>query len=157
MNYEKSCFIDAADNLFIANLFLKPAHEIFHFKKEKEVEEFYNKVVSETAAKYPLPLTLENIPGKPKIFNIYPQPMQGGYFPMIRYMSTIPIDDSILLAKENDKVRIEVKKIFTGIGGNKKITMYEAFNQMPDDKHSASFRGFIDRGVVPSGPFIKSE
>jgi hypothetical protein len=155
--YGKSCFIDAADNLFIANRFLKPAHEFFHFKKEKEVEEFYNKVVSETSVKYPLPLALENIPGKPKIFNIYPQLFEGEYFPMIRYLSSIRIDDSIQLTRENEKVQIEVKKIFTGIGGNKKITMYEAFNKMPDDKHAENFRWFIDRNVVSPGTFLKSE
>jgi hypothetical protein len=157
MNYDKSYFVDAADNLFVADQLLKPANDIFHFKKEKDVKEFYHKVVSETESKYHLPVTLENIPGKPKIFNIYPQLLQQGYFPMIRYLSSIKIHDSLRLEKENKQVQMEVKKIFAGIGVNRKITLYEAFNEMPDDKHSVSYFGFIDRGAVQPGPFLKQQ
>jgi hypothetical protein len=150
LNYEKGYFIDAADNLLIANQCLKPANEIFMYKKEEEVKAFYDKVVKETLSRYNLPLTLENIPSKPKVFSIYPQLKEGGYYNTFRYLSSINMVDSIALEKENKKVRIEVKKIFTGVGIYKKITLYQAFNEMPDGKHPIKYYGFIDRGNLRS-------
>ncbi|HTB25793.1 MAG TPA: hypothetical protein VK711_10490 [Puia sp.] len=145
LNYDQGYFVDAADNLLIANQCLKPADKIFKYKKEGEVKAFYDKVIKETLAKYNLPLTLENIPSKPKVFGIYPQLKEGGYYNTFRYLSSINIDDSIALAKENKKVRVEVKKIFTGVGIYKKITLYQAFNEMPDGNNPTKYYGFIDR------------
>jgi hypothetical protein len=146
LNYAKGYFVDAADNLLIANQCLKPASEIFKYKKEEEVKAFYNKVVKETLSRYKLPLTLENIPSKPKVFDIYPQLKEGAYYNTFRYLSSIKMDDSIALEKENKKVRIEVKKIFTGIGIYKRITLFQAFNEMPDGNNPIKYYGFIDRG-----------
>jgi hypothetical protein len=145
LNYKKSFFIDAADNLFLANDCLKPATEIFHYKKEKEVKAYYDKVVNEIQKKYHLPMTLENVPGKPQVFSVYPQLMEGGYFTTVRYLSSINMDDSIALGKENKKVQIEVKRIFNGIGIDKRTTLYQAFNQMPDGEHPIKHYGFVDR------------
>ncbi len=147
LNYENGYFIDAADNLLIANQCLKPADEIFRYKKEDEVKAFYDKVMKETLSKYNLPLTLENIPSKPKVFGIYPQLKEGGYYTTFRYLSSINMNDSIALEKENRKVRIEVKKIFTGVGIYKKITLFQAFNEMPDGIHATKHYGFVDRGT----------
>jgi hypothetical protein len=146
LNYEKGYFIDAADNLLIANQCLKPAKEIFKYKKEEEVKAFYDKVMKETLSKYNLPLTLENIPSKPKVFSIYPQLKEGAYYNTFRYLSSINMHDSIALEKENKKIRIEVKKIFTGVGIYKKITLYQAFNEMPDGNNPIKYYGFVDRG-----------
>ena len=54
------------------------------------------------------------------------------------------MDDSIALEKENKKVRIEVKRIFTGVGIYKKITLYQAFNEMPVDNNPIKYYGFAD-------------
>ncbi len=144
LNYEKGYFIDAADNLLIANQCLKPANEIFKYKKEEEVKAYYDKVMKETLSRYNLPLTLENIPSKPKVFSIYPQMKEGRYYNTFRYLSSINMDDSIALEKENKKVRIEVKRIFTGVGIYKKITLYQAFNEMPVDNNPIKYYGFAD-------------
>jgi hypothetical protein len=153
LNYKKSYFIDAANNLFLANDRLKPAGDIFHYKKGNEVKAYYDSVVNEIQAKYQLPLTLRNIPGKPQIFSIYPQVMSGGYFTTVRYLSSINLDDSIALGKENEKIRIEVQKIFTGISINKKATLYQAFNEMPDGEHPIKHYGFVDRGKMQPASF----
>lgn len=144
LNYEKGYFVDAADNLLIANQCLKPANEIFKYKKEEEVKAYYDKVMKETLSRYNLPLTLENIPSKPKVFSIYPQMKEGRYYNTFRYLSSINMDDSIALEKENKKVRIEVKRIFTGVGIYKKITLYQAFNEMPVDNNPIKYYGFAD-------------
>ena len=85
LNYEKGDFVDAADNLLIANQCLKPANENFKYKKEEEVKAYYDKVMKETLSRYNLPLTLENIPSKPKVFSIYPQMKEGRYYNTFRY------------------------------------------------------------------------
>lgn len=153
LNYGKGYFIDAADNLLIANQCIKPANEIFAYKKEKEVKAFYDKVMKETLSKYNLPLTLENISSKPKVFSIYPQMKEGGYYNTFRYLSSINIADSIALEKENKKIQIEVKKIFTGVGIYRKITLYQAFNEMPDGDNPIKYYGFVDRGNIRAATY----
>ena len=93
-----------------------------------------------------MPLTLENIPSKPKVFDIYPQLKEGAYYTTFKYLSSINMHDSIALEKENKKVRIEVKKIFTGVGIYKKITLFQAFNEIPDGNNPINYYGFVDRG-----------
>ncbi len=83
--------------------------------------------------KYQMPITLEDIPGKPQIISVFPQLKEQGYFTTVRYLSSINIADSISLGKENEKVKLEVQKIFTGISINKKATLYQAFNEIPDE------------------------
>ncbi len=144
INYKRAYFIDAANDLFLAKECLTPANAIFHYNREKEVSAYYTKTINEINAKYPMPMTLNNIPGKPQLFSIYPALKEHGYFTTIRYLSSINISDSIALGKENDRVKAEVQRIFTGISMNKGVTLYQAFNEMPDGTHPIKYFGFVD-------------
>ena len=153
LNYKKAYFIDAANDLFLAKECLTPAGEMFHYKKEKEVSDYYEKMISEIDKKYQMPITLKDIPGNPQIISIFPQLKEQGYFTTVRYLSSINIADSIALAKENEKVKLDVQKIFTGISINKKATLYQAFNEMPDGNHPVKYYGFVDLGVAQPKSF----
>ncbi len=53
----------------------------------------------------------------------------------------------MLLRLENEKVKIEVNKLFTGIDKDKKFVFYRVFNEFPDDKKLVESYGFIDRQI----------
>lgn len=153
LNYQKAYFIDAANDLFLAKECLTPASELFHYKKEKEVSDYYEKVIPEIDKKYQMPITLNDIPGNPQIISIFPQLKEQGYFTTVRYLTSINISDSTALAKENAKVKLDVQKMFKGISTNKKATLYQAFNEMPDGNRPVKYYGFVDMGVAQTKSF----
>ena len=145
-NYEKLYLIDAVNYIGLSQQCLRPAaNELFKYRKEKDIIEFYEKVMKEINSKFTFPLTLDNIDSKPKIFRIYPEMIDEGFFPMVLYLSEINLKDTTLLRLENEKVKIEVSKLFTGIDKDKKFVFYRAFNEFPDGTKLVESYGFIDR------------
>lgn len=144
-SYRRSYLIDAVNYITLANQCLNPANEIFKYKKEKEITDFYAKLIKEANTKYTLPMTIENIDTKPKIFRIFPQITNEGFFPMVYYLSSIDLKDTKALKNENEKVKIEVSKLFKGIDKDKKNVFYAAFNEIPDGKKSIDHYGFVDK------------
>ena len=144
--YEKSHLIDAINYIEISRQCLRPsASELFQYQKEKDINEFYEKVMKEIHSKFTLPLTLENIKTKPKIFRIYPEMIDEGIFPMVFYLSEISLKDTMSLKFENEKVKMEVSKLFTGIDKDKKYVFYSVFNEFPNDNKKVERYGFIDK------------
>jgi hypothetical protein len=130
-DFARSNLADAMCNLTIANACIHPADKLFQYEKEDEYKMFFDSVSNEVKSKYHLPITLEGIPSKPKVFNIVPKTVDEGYFPMVLYLTKIDIKDTVSLKAEYEKVKSEVKQIFTGIGTGKKYTLYQAFNEIP--------------------------
>jgi hypothetical protein len=142
-SYDKSFLIDAANYTFIAKQCLRPAGDYFQFQKETEINEFEKTLMKEVYSKYQFPLKLDNIKSKPAIFNIYPEMHSEGFFPMVRYLSVINLDDTTALKIENDKMQSEIGTIFPGIDKEKKFVFYRAFNEMPDGKKLVRHYGII--------------
>jgi hypothetical protein len=101
--------------------------------------------MKEVNTKFTFPLTLDNIDTKPKVFRIFPEMINEGFFPMVYYLSDINIKDTTALKIENEKVKQEVGRLFTGIDKDKKFVFYWAFNEIPDGKKLVEHYGFIDK------------
>jgi len=144
-SYKKSSLIDAINYSSLAKQCLQPADENFKYQKENEINDFHNKLMSEANSKFTFPLTLENIGTKPKLCSIYPQATAEGYFPMICYLSNINLKDTTALKNENNKVKIEVNRLFTGIYKDKKAVLYRIYNEMPDGKKIIDHYGIVDK------------
>jgi hypothetical protein len=145
-SYEKSYLIDAVSYMELAKRCLRPAaNDLFQYKKEKEIQEFYDKIMREANAKFVLPLTLDNIDTKPQIIEVYPEIIDEGPFPMISYLSGINIKDTVALKNEYEKIKIEVNQLFTGINKDKKYVFYRAFNEIPDGTKTVKRYGFVDQ------------
>lgn len=144
-SYNKSYLIDAVNYISLSKQCLRPANEVFKYKDEKEINDFYDKTINEANSKFTFPITITNIDTKPKIFRIFPQMTSEGYFPMVYYLSSINLHNKEALKIENDKVKKEVGALFRGIDKNKKNVIYWVFNEMPDGKKLVEHYGFIDK------------
>lgn len=144
-SYDKSYLIDAVNYAGLSKQCLRPANDFFQFKKEKDINEFYDKVMKEVNTKFTFPLTLDNVDTKPKVFRIFPEMINEGFFPMVYYLSDINLKDTTALKIENEKVKQEVGRLFTGIDKDKKFVFYWAFNELPDGKKLVEHYGFIDK------------
>jgi hypothetical protein len=145
--YNKLYLIDADNSMFVTKTCLKPAANIFHYEKEKEIEEFDNYLSIEIKKKYPYPITLQDIPTKPSIFNIYPQDIDEGFFPMVCYLTKISLDDTTLLSRENEMIKKEIGNVFNGIKMQKKYVFYRAFNSIPSKDNLARYHGFKEMEI----------
>jgi hypothetical protein len=140
--YAKSYLIDAIDYMVLAKNCLYPAGAMFEYKKDKDINAFYDQLMKEAYSKYSLPLTLEKIKTKPKIIQIQPIQPDQDFFPAIFYLSDISLQDTIALKAENDLIKKEVTQIFTGIDRDKKYVYYEAFNEMPNPGRTVDHHEF---------------
>jgi hypothetical protein len=143
--YEKSYLIDAVNYISIAKLSSKPAGVNFQYRLDKDINEFYEKVMKEVNSKYQFPFTLDNIPGKPKVFRIFPEMINDGFYPMVYYITDINLNDTTALKLENERVKKEVGRLFTGIDQDKKFVYYWAFNEIPDGQKLVEHYSFIDQ------------
>jgi hypothetical protein len=141
-DYEKGYFIDAINDLVIANKLLKPANEFFQYHKEKEIQEFGQKVMTEINTKYTFPMTVDYVKTKPQIFGISPQPLNEGYFPMIAYTTSIDIHDTVSLSKECNEIHSKIGQLYHGIDKNKKWILYMAFKSLPSGNIPVENYGF---------------
>lgn len=145
-SYEKSHLIDAVNYIGLSLECLRPAaNEVFKYRLEKEIDEFNEKIMDEIYSKFTFPLALDHINSKPKVFRIYPQITDEGFFPMVCYLSDINLKDTTMLKSENEKVKIEVGKLFTGIDKDKKYVFYSVFNELPNDNKLVERYGFVDQ------------
>lgn len=131
-DFENKNLIDAANNLFLGQQCLRPANQFLQYQKDKDFGDLQNQVMGAINSKYKFPIVVEQVKSKPQIFNIHPQKIDEGYFPMIRYYSQIDLKDTASLRKENLEIQKVIGDIFKGIDQNKRYLFYRAFDEIPD-------------------------
>ena len=119
-NFEKKNLIDAANTLLVGQQCLRPANQFLQYQKDKDFGDLQKQVMGEINLKYKFPIVVEKVATKPQIFNITPQSIDEGQFPMIQYFSQIDLKDTASLRKENLEIQKVIGDIFKGIDQNKK-------------------------------------
>ena len=143
--YDKKYLIDAYTNINLSERLLRPANDIITFQKDGEINAFNDKIKNELNTNFPLPLTLDKISSKPKVFRIYPEMGDEGFCPMVQYLTTLNMKDTISLKEENEKVKKEARTLFKGIDQDKKYIFFQAFNELPNGQKVVEHYGFIDQ------------
>jgi hypothetical protein len=143
--YEKGHLIDAANDMFLSSKIANPASTLWKYQKEEEMKEFYEKVINETKASYNFPLTLNEINSKPQIINIFPQGTSEGYFPMVEYLTSIDLNDTVRTKVENELIHQSIGHIFKGIDKDKRYLYYKAYNEMPNGTTPVPTYGFVKK------------
>jgi hypothetical protein len=141
--YENGYLLDAVNNMFLSSRVVNPATEFWQYQIEDEIKEFYDKVMTEINSKYKFPLTLETIETKPQILSIYPQGTVDGYFPMIEYLTTLDLKDTVKTKAEYEKIHMEMVNTFNGIDKDKEFIFYKAFSEMPNGITAVPTYGFV--------------
>jgi len=143
--HEKSYLIDALNNMSLGMQCMRPAEDTFEYLKTKEINKFYEKLEGDVDSKYVFPFTLDKVDTKPQVFRIYPQEIDEGLFPMVLYLSTVNIDDTLALKKEYQQIKSVIGDYFEGIDKGKKYVFYRAFNEMPQEDRKVDNYGFVDQ------------
>lgn len=141
-HYKKGHLIDAVTSISLAHLCLQPANKIWSYNGAKKIKDYYKKVMAEINEKQPLPLTISQVESAPKVFRIFPQAVEDGYFPTVQYITTIEISDTAAITAENDRIHEVIGEVFPGINENKKYLFYRAFNEMPTGENEVHHFGF---------------
>ena len=141
--YEDKYLVDATNNMFLSSNVSNPGNGYITYNNAKEMEDFYAKLLAEIKEEYNFPITINEIKSKPRIINISPQGMEEGYFPMVNYVTSIDLADTLKTRIENDKIDDYIDDYFVGLTKNKKYVFYKAFSSMPDGKTEIPTYGFI--------------
>lgn len=142
-------FVDAFNYSNVAFELLKIKPEFFQFKDQKQIAEFFEKASSDFSIKYPFPLKLDKVSSGPEIYAVTAQISNGTISPKISYKSTIPLNDEEALKRENESVKAEIGKVFTGVDQNKKYIFYMVSNEFPERETVGEQYGFVDTLKTP--------
>jgi len=144
--FQRGDIIDASDWIFLAIRYSRPANQYLQYDSYKSIKAYADSVINLAKNKYPLPYTLTQIKSKPKVFYILPEVGENGFYPMLYYLTTTPISDTVALKKENDEIQHIAGQVFQGIDKNNPVILYRAFNEMPEGaKKNVPRFGFIQK------------
>ncbi|WP_133249958.1 hypothetical protein [Marinifilum breve] len=142
---EKGHLVDAANSMFLCSLVAKPANQFWQYQNEDQMKSLQEEILGKINEQYTFPLTINEIESKPQILTIHPQGVQEGFYPMIEYLTTIDLKDTISTKLENNKLHSLIGKMFKGIDQDKDYILYKAFSQMPDGKTPVPTYGFVKK------------
>ncbi|MCR8560222.1 hypothetical protein KXD93_21400 [Mucilaginibacter sp. BJC16-A38] len=129
-NYSKNYLIDAVNNAALANNCIAPVN-IWRYPVEDSLHTFYGDIINEANTKYIFPFTINEVPTKPRIIRVYTQTNSEGTFPIVHYLTSVNLKDTLAIKNENLLIRKVIGKIMPGIDKDKKYVYYTAFNQKP--------------------------
>jgi len=144
-DYDKGYLIDAICKIGISTQLLKPANQLWKYKKENEILTFEEKVTKQTYSTYHFPITVDSVKTKPVIFRVYAQNIPEGYFPSILYTTTIDMKDIPKLSMECNELHKYIGKLFKGITSNNKMILYRPMKSIPTGTETVKQYGFIKK------------
>lgn len=140
-DFDKGYLADAGCKYAICERLMKPAPE-WQYQKTQEVIAFGDKLKQQINRSFTFPIkkTLSN--AVVSIFYVNPEILNEGYFPLVSYVSLIPVSDSLKLSKECDSLSAVIDNIFPGLSNNKGI-IYRAYNKIPTSGNNQRYYTFV--------------
>ncbi len=142
--YAKNYLIDAVNNMSLASNCLRPG-DMWNYPNERDISEFYAKIMTEANDHYKFPFTLTGVPTKPRIIRVYMETVDEGSYPMVYYLSSIKLADTVALKKENGNIRKVIGNVMPGIDKDNKYIFYSAFNTKPDGRKTVDHYDLTDK------------
>jgi len=139
--YMKGELICAFFSAYYAKMCSKSSQYIV-YNNTDEISNYLSRIENELKKTIIWPIEIEEIKTKPKIFNIEAFQAEEGFYPMIKYISTINLNDTIALKEENELIHICIGKYFKGIKSNYSHLLYRVFKNLPKKSKEFSY-GFI--------------
>jgi len=147
--YQKGSVVTALNKMFVMFNVARPAGTMLHYKDSADIKTFFSKLLATANSQYHFPIIVDAVKTKPQIFAVDPNftvnATYKGVFPVIKYKSTISIRDTVALKAENMALQKVIGSVFKGIDTDESAILYRAYNQLPDRKNEAPFRGFVQK------------
>jgi len=143
--YAKGHFIDAANNVFLAQKLANPVKNIFIYNEKEEIENSLNQLRSELGNKYSFPLEIATITSKPALLSFSPQLLNEGVIPVVDYQSNVPFQDTVALKTEYLEVAQFINEEFKGLMQENELIIFKAFEEIPDGKTPINTYTFIHK------------
>lgn len=129
--YEQGYLLNALNNVDLSAMLLNTdaSAPLIRFEKEKEILIFRDQMLAEMKATYKMPMELENIPTRPRIFRLSTDMFADDFYPSVSYRTSVATGDSLALRTEYEQLRRETKNIFRGIDKDNAYILFKAFNE----------------------------
>ncbi|HVW95287.1 MAG TPA: hypothetical protein VHA56_04930 [Mucilaginibacter sp.] len=141
--YHKGFLIDAVNDAALANTCINPAN-FWHYACDADLKSFYSKTGKMADDQYPTPLMIDLLPTRPRIVGVFLKTTEKGAFPLVYYLSSVKLEDTTAIKKENKQLRKAIDKVMPGLNQDKKFVYYAAFNQMPSSEKEVDRFDMID-------------
>jgi hypothetical protein len=149
-DFDSGYLADAANDLLIGEQLLRPAGDLLHYQKEKDLGELDQRLSSAISTAYPFPMTDSLVRTKPSVFRISLYRTPEGYYPFLLYKTQLPLGDTLALSHECDDVCAHLGQMFKGLPEGKRYLYFRAYSKIPGDtSQSLAFKEFRRSGRPP--------
>jgi hypothetical protein len=136
--------VDAINTMDVASKCFLP-NGMWRYKIGEEMGAYSAKLTTEFYNKYQFPIVLRAVPTKPRVFKILTQAVDNKYYPQIWYQSSINLNDTAAVRKENDQIKKVIDQQFDGLSQHKKYVFYSAYSMPVKGKMMGRPVNFTDK------------
>lgn len=148
-DFDKGYLADASNDLLICENLLRPAGDLLHYVKEKDISDLDQRLTAAITQRYPFPMTDSLVKTKPSIFRISLYRAPEGYYPLIQYRTRLPMSDTVALSRECDAIHARLGQLFAGLDQGKRYLFFRAYTAIPGDTtHALAYKDFRRPGNV---------
>ncbi len=133
--YKKHYLVNAGNYIQLAYSLKRPVN-IRIYALEDTIDAAYWRIAAEATAKIKFPIVLNDVPTHPGIFKIFEGEFNDGYYPQVYYQSSIKLNDTAALRKENNEMMKVLPKVLPGIDKDTPWLLFTAFNKKPNAQES---------------------
>lgn len=141
--FNKDYLVDASNSMMLCSRIWQPANQFFKYRAQDEMVAYSNRLSEQVNKSLKFPMIIEELPSKPKVFNIVPFPLEEGFFPMIDYVTSYEIEDSINISEENIALHKIIGNVFPGIDQDRDRLLYTIYNKIPNTQKDYASIGMM--------------
>lgn len=130
--YDKGYLIPALFRIQLASNCLRPS-PFTKYDSESKITDYAKKLQDEAKTKYTFPIKLSNVKSNPVMYYIEPQFVQNDMIPLVRYVTSYPLDNENALKEEANQMSPVVQEMFVGIADGVSNIVFKAFSEPPTD------------------------
>lgn len=133
--YNKHYLVNAGNFIQLAHSIKRPV-AVWRYAADDSIDASYWRIAAELMAKTKFPAVLNDVPTHPRIFKIFEGEFNDGYYPQVYYQTSINVNDTSAVRKENNQILKALPKAFPGIDKDNQWLLFTAFNKLPNPKES---------------------
>ncbi len=125
----------------------QPLLEVAQYSSNDQMEKHIKVVADTIASLYQFPMELSEVPGRPALWSVHLESMEGLLIPVVNYQTNTPVDKEPRIIAEIEEVHKAVAKIFKGFATNNPSIAYLANYGDPTQADIPIFLHFIHSGA----------